>query len=203
MMLINNYFIKIFLAILFLVFNFQTSINADDIKEFEIEGFNLGVSLLEYFNKNEIENNIDYDSYAYTDQKYVQVNIYEGNFGDYEVMQFTIKKNDKKYIIHSIAGGIFYSNFDKCLKKQKKISNEILKLFTNADKLLNKKGIMPGDKSGESYAISDVYFINGGSVSVRCFNWSEKLTREKNWTDNLRVGIRTDEFNDWGVSFNN
>ena len=36
-------------------------------------------------------------------KKYVQVNIYEGNFGDYEVMQFTIKKNDKKYIIHSIA----------------------------------------------------------------------------------------------------
>ena len=65
--------------------------------------------------------------------------------------------------------GIFYSNFDKCLKKQKKISNEILKLFTNADKLLNKKGIMPGDKSGESYAISDVYFINGGSVSVANF----------------------------------
>ena len=120
MMLINNYFIRIILTILFLIFNFQSSINADDIKDFEIEGFNLGVSLLEYFNKNEIENNIDYDSYAYTDQKYVQVNIYEGNFGDYEVMQFTIKKNDKKYIIHSIAGGIFYSNFDKCLKNKKK-----------------------------------------------------------------------------------
>ena len=190
-----------FATVLVFIFSIQSLTKADDISEFEIEGFSLGVSLLEYFSKDKIDNNTDNDSYAYTDQKYVQVNIYDGNFGDYEVMQFTVKRNDKKYILHSIAGGIFYSDFDKCLKKQKKISNDVLQLFKHAEKLLNDKGIMPGDNTGKSYAISDVYFINGGSMSIRCFNWSNKMEKEKNYTDNLRVGIRTDEFNNWGLKF--
>ena len=192
---------KIFLGVLVLIFSLQLWAKADDIRDFEIEGFSLGISLLEYYTKKEIDNNIDNNSYAYTDQKFVQINIYDGNFGDYEVMQFTVKRNDKKYILHSIAGGIFYSDFNKCLKKQKKISNDVLQLFKNAEKLLNKKGVMPGDDTGKSYAISDVYFINGGSMSVRCFNWSNKMEKEKNYTDNLRVGIRTDEFNNWGLKF--
>jgi len=192
---------KIFILIIFFIFSLQSWTKADDIRDFEIEGFSLGVSLLEYFSKDKIENSTDYDSYAYTDQKYVQVNIYDGNFGDYEAMQFTVKRKDKKYILHSIAGGIFYSDFNKCLKKQKKISNDVLQLFINAEKLLNEKGIMPSDDTGKSYAISDVYFINGGSMSVRCFNWSNKMEKEKNFTDNLRVGIRTDEFNNWGLKF--
>ena len=178
----------------------QSFTNADDIKEFEIEGFSLGVSLLKYFNEEEIVNNIDDDSYAYTDQKFVQVNIYDGNFGEYELMQFTVKRNDKKYILHSIAGGIFYSDFNKCLKKQDKISDDVSYFFKNAEKRLNEKGIMPSDDTGNSYAISDV-FINGGSMSIRCTNWSDKISEEKNWTDNLRVGIRTDEFNNWGLKF--
>ena len=190
------------IIIIFIVFfNLKSLSKAEDISDFEIEGFSLGVSLLEYFSKDEIDNNIDNDSYSYTDQKFVQINIYDGSFGDYEVMQFTVKRNDKKYILHSIAGGIFYSDFNKCLKKQKKISNDVLHFFKDADKLLNEKGIMPGDNTGKSYAISDVFFINGGSMSVRCFNWSNKMEKEKNYSDNLRVGIRTDEFNDWGLKF--
>ena len=91
---------RFFTILLTLIFSLQSLTKADDISEFEIEGFSLGVSLLEYFSKEEIENNIDNDSYAYTDQKFVQINIYNGNFGDYEVMQFTTKRNDKKYILH-------------------------------------------------------------------------------------------------------
>lgn len=192
---------RIFLLLLILIFGLQSFTNADDIKEFEIEGFSLGVSLLKYFNEEEIVNNIDDDSYAYTDQKFVQVNIYDGNFGEYELMQFTVKRNDKKYILHSIAGGIFYSDFNKCLKKQDKISDDVSYFFKNAEKRLNEKGIMPSDDTGNSYAISDVFFINGGSMSIRCTNWSDKISEEKNWTDNLRVGIRTDEFNNWGLKF--
>jgi hypothetical protein len=190
-----------FLLILILIFGFQYWNKADEIMEFEIEGYSLGVSLLEYFNEEEIVNSINYDSYAYTDQKFVQVNISDGNFGDYEMMQFTVKRNDKKYILHSIAGGIFYSDFNKCLKKQEKISNDVSHFFKNAEKRLNHKQIMPSDNTGNSYAVSDVFFINGGSMSIRCTNWSDKVSNEKNWTDNLRVGIRTDEFNNWGLKF--
>ena len=42
-------------AIIVLGFCFITSSQGDDIRDFEIEGMSLGDSLLDYLNKNEIE----------------------------------------------------------------------------------------------------------------------------------------------------
>ena len=39
-----------------LLFSFQTSSWADDIRDFQIEGMSVGDSLLDYFSKEEIEN---------------------------------------------------------------------------------------------------------------------------------------------------
>ena len=48
---------RIFLTILLLLFHFQPDTKADDIHEFEIEGMSVGESLLDFFSKNEIEEN--------------------------------------------------------------------------------------------------------------------------------------------------
>ena len=48
-------FMRIFLiTFLILIFNLQTWTNADDIKDFEIEGMSIGDSLLNYYSTNEI-----------------------------------------------------------------------------------------------------------------------------------------------------
>ena len=46
---------KKFLAILILAFTLQTPSQADDIRDFQIEGMSIGDSLLDYFDKERIE----------------------------------------------------------------------------------------------------------------------------------------------------
>ena len=79
----------------------------------------------------------------------------------------------------------------------KSISKQISQLFKDAETNLDFKQIHPSDKSNKSYAISDMYFLDTGSVSIRCTDWSDEITQKYNWSDNLRVGVRTTEYNDW------
>ena len=46
---------RFFLLVLFLVFNLQSWANADDIRDFQIEGMSIGDSLLDYFNEEKIK----------------------------------------------------------------------------------------------------------------------------------------------------
>ena len=48
---------KVFIVALVLFFSLQSWSKADDIRDFEIEGMNIGGSLLNYFSKEEIDNN--------------------------------------------------------------------------------------------------------------------------------------------------
>ena len=45
---------KLFLTVLILIFSLQSWTKADDIRDFEIEGMSIGVSLLDYVNKRTI-----------------------------------------------------------------------------------------------------------------------------------------------------
>jgi hypothetical protein len=49
---------KKFLAILILIFTLPTPSQADDIRDFQIEGMSIGDSLLDYFSEEEIKTNI-------------------------------------------------------------------------------------------------------------------------------------------------
>ena len=55
MMHINKKFL-LSIAIVISLVRIETSANADDIKEFEIEGMSIGDSALRYFDKGEIDN---------------------------------------------------------------------------------------------------------------------------------------------------
>jgi hypothetical protein len=46
---------RVFLAILFFIFSFQSLTKADDINEFEIEGISIGDSLLQHFDEKKIK----------------------------------------------------------------------------------------------------------------------------------------------------
>ena len=59
---------KKFLAILILIFVLQTSSQADDIRDFQIEGISLGDSLLDYFSEEKI--NKSKRNYGYEDKKF-------------------------------------------------------------------------------------------------------------------------------------
>ncbi len=174
----------------------QLSTLADDVRDFEIQGISVGDSLLDYYDADEIFANIDPNAYKNKDGKFKLTGFY-GKFGEYDGMQFSIKPDDKKLKIYGINGGIFFSNINECNIKRKSIRKELSILLKDARTNFDDKSIHPADSTGKSYLISDGFFLDSGSVSVKCFNWSDEITEKYGWADNLRVGVKLKEYNDW------
>ena len=187
---------RLFLSVIILIFSLQSWTKADDIREFEIQGMSVGDSLLDYYSADEIYENIDQNVYKNKDGKFKLTGFY-GKFGEYEGLQFAIKPNDKNLIIYGINGGIFFSNMNECNVKRKSIRKELSILFKDAKTNFDHKKTHSADSTGKSYLISDGFFLKSGSASVKCFNWSDEITKKYGWADNLRVGVKLKEYNDW------
>ena len=181
---------------IFIVSSYCNFAKSDDIKDFQIEGMSIGDSLLNFYSQNQIIENIDPNVLKNTDGKFKTTGFY-GSFNEFDGMQFTFKPSDKKYIIYSISAGIFYSNIQQCDKKLKSISKELSSLFSNSEIFLDIKQSHPSDKTGKSTATSDIFMLKTGSASVRCTDWSDEITTSYGWSDNLRVGVKSKEYNDW------
>ena len=69
-------------------------------------------------------------------------------------------------------------------------------MFSNIELKQFKKNPMDVDKDSTK---ESTYFLfeNGDYVKIQCYDWSEKITKEKNWIDHMRVGIAFREFRDW------
>ena len=175
---------------------------ADDISDFEIEGMSVGDSLLDYFSKKEIKDNTN--TGYYTNNKYTSVEFFQlSSFKTYDAVGLKYKTDDKKYIIVGISGTLFCEkNIEKCNKKQKEIDLELSNMFENARKEVSKDK-HDADKSGKSTTSQiNFWFKSGEVVSIELLDWSEKITNEKGWTDNVNVSFRTEEFNDFlGIAF--
>ena len=193
---------RLSLCLILILFTFQTPSQADDIRDFQIEGMSIGDSLLDYFSKKEIKDNANTD--YYTNNKYTSVEFYQLPFLKiYDAVHFNYKMGDKKYIIDAIGGTLFCEkNIEKCNKKQKEIDLEISNMFENAQKDVSKDK-HDADKSGKSTTSQiNFWFKSGEVVSIELLDWSEKITNEKGWTDNVNVSFRTEEFNDFlGIAF--
>ena len=186
---------------LFLIlFSFSTLSFADDISDFQIEGMSVGDSLLDYFSKKEIQDNININYYA--NNKYTSVEFFElPSFEIYDSVELNYKTDDKKYIIVSVAGVLFCEkNIEKCNKKQKEIGLELSNMFENAKKDLQKSK-HNADKSGKSTTSQINFWLKSGEVvSIELIDWSEKITNENGWTDNVSVILYTPDFAQWLIN---
>jgi hypothetical protein len=134
---------KKFLAILVLGLLLLTSSQADDIKDFQIEGMSIEDSLLDFFNEDEIKLFInDNNAFSYKEKKYVQITTHAKNIepyaeakDDYDYVGVAINPSDKKYKIHLISAYLNYDNdIEGCKKKKKEIVSSISSAFENAKK---------------------------------------------------------------------
>ena len=186
---------------LFLIlFSFQAPSWADDISDFEIEGMSIGDSLLDYFSKKEIKDNTNTD--YYNNNKYTPVEFFGlPAFKIYDAVQLNYKTDDKKYIIDAIGGTLFCEkNIEKCNKKQKEIDLELSNMFENAQKDVTKDK-HDADKSGKSTTSQINYWFKSKEVvSIELIDWSEKITNEKGWTDNVSVLFYTSDFAQWIIN---
>ena len=187
---------RVFIAVLVLIFGFQSFTKADDISEFEIEGISLYDSALLYFTESELKKNVaDY----YSSDKFFTSAIFK-TFEEYDYLQLSFKKNDSKYIIQDLSGSKEL-NYSKCLKEIEDIKNQISTLYENSSEISEndkKTYEHPADKSGET-KVTDIawYFNNGDVILVQCYNWQSKLGEENKFVDELKIAISNKKFDAW------
>ena len=185
---------RIFLIILIFIFSIQSLSRADDIRDFEIEGMSIGDSLLNFFNKNQIDNFLNYDEG--TDLKFRISEFSEtSNFkiSDYDVMQVYYKPNDKNYIISGIRGALFCNSKSECINQHTKIINDLKNSFSDFKNSRSEKFKHPDDTSGKSTVELLFLNLNKGYITVRFTDWSDKM----DFSDNVDVEIGTTEVEKW------
>lgn len=185
---------KKFFVIIILSLRIITPSQADDVQNFQIEGMNIGDSLLDYFSTKQIDNFYNYDQLP-SDMKYRIVDIYPSNkikFNTYDSLQISYKPKDKKYIIHQISGIIDCRKNTDCQSKLRKIENDLNNIFTNNKKT---KSVLkhPDDKSGKSYVNITQFLVNNGTIELAFYDFSN----ETDFYDSVRVLINTFDVVKW------
>ncbi len=182
---------RLSLYLFLILFTLPTPSQADDIRDFQIEGISIGDSLLDYYSKSKIKKNTLKTEYPKSNaMKRVRFNLVDKA---YEGVMIHYKKNDNKFIIYGILGGIEFKNFNNCYKTSKKISKEIEGLFPNTKVNYYEKK-HAADKSGKSTNKGYTYWLTDQSfINVACYDWSPKM----GFKDHLRVEIVGEELQEF------
>tara|TARA_B100000767_G_scaffold87023_1_gene83636 strand:+ start:923 stop:1480 length:558 start_codon:yes stop_codon:yes gene_type:complete len=179
------------------MFCFQSLTKADDLSDFEIEGMSIGDSLLNFINKKQIIKSKR--NYFADERKYYAVG-YDDNLKRYDTLDIYLSSDDKDYIIKGITGFKFM-NMNKCLLQKKTIVNQISELFKNTKKHDNPSATHEVDTTGKSIEDQTAFLLDGNLignfVKVSCMDWSNKITKEKNWSDNLGISATSNELSEW------
>jgi hypothetical protein len=193
---------RVFIAVLVLIFSLQSWTKADDIRDFEIEGMNIGDSLLDYYSKEIIKGYTRNDIKGEFSIASIPSSNYEGSlsekkYEDYESIDFYFKTSDKNYKIYSIGAIIFYP--DK-IKKCKIKKNKIVKSLEELMDIKFESGELPHqlDKSGKSIQYqSFLLYENRSNIRVECYDWSNKMKKKYNVEDLLQVSLISSEIQNW------
>ena len=189
---------KKFLTIFILSLYFAIPSQAEDIKDFEIDGMSVNVSLLEYFDKNYIKKNKTFFEQAKGNKEYAKLEL--GKSSIYENLEITFK-DDQKFKIVAVEGFIFYkNNIKSCLSRREKVIKELSEMFKNKTQWDFGKEKHFIDNNSYTYN----YIIGFGSkaelstpfydaIAIACYDWSNKLP----YFDSFRLSIRTKELNQW------
>ena len=184
---------KSFFFFFIILFSFNTSISySNNIEDFTIEGMSIGNSTLDFFSEEEILNN-QMDYYKKDDFITIGLNNHP-SLKQYEWLQISYKKNDKKYLVESLDGVLSFRNdYNGCLKKKSQIVFEIKDMTgVEPDESEDKHG---ADPSGKSKFNNSEFSIDNDLIVISCIDWSKQM--EKMYFDHLKVWIGTSEFYDW------
>ena len=190
---------KRLLLILILTLSFQNLTRADDIREIEIEGMSIGDSALDFFSKDELDENTNFYPNS---KKFFRTTIILDN-NEFGSVQMHIKNENNEYIIYAIAGIIYYQKNDpkkKCKDKRSKIVNDISGILTNTKKSKIEIDFEPGDETGKSYGEA-IYFDFKDDyseyVKVGCVFYGEEFYKKSKWLNHLRLSLTSSEYHYW------
>jgi len=184
---------RIFIAVIILIFSLQSWTKADDISEFEIEGMSVGDSLLDHISENEINESFKSASY-YKNKVFAEI-ILKKKLSEYDFLQVALQPNDDKFIIHSISLYKDYPNqIDKCLIEKEKVIKDSIDILSKAQRE-DENAKFLGDKSGNSFFyISSFYLSSGGFFNIKCEDYGEEVFKSSGWIDALSLSIGSEKF---------
>ena len=187
---------KIFLSVLVLIIGLQSWAKADDVNEFEIEGFSVGESLLKYSDQKEITQKISHKtSFHYPNSKFVSINYTRENLSIFDSLGFILKKDDPKFIIYSVEATIYFfeNKIDRCYEKQQQIKNDLKKFFGNKVKIETYDLKYAGDKTGNSKTrYVDFDFKDKSNSRIICYDLSDEINQKN--PDQLYLVANSREF---------
>ena len=183
---------KIFLSVLILIFSIQSWSEADDIRDFEIEGISIDDSLLNYMTANEIRNNtLPY----FEDERNYYIVLKNTNLKTFDRIELYLKSGDNDYVIKGIQAGIFPNTLEKCLKEKKKIEKDIENsLNIKLEDLVEKHSFYVNTTLYSSF-----YYFGLDYIRINCtyYDDKDKKVHGASLMDNLSVSAYTNEINKW------
>ena len=189
---------RVFIALIFLTFGLHSSVNADDISEFQIEGMSIGDSLLDYMSETEINSN----KRNYVDGKRYYVVAYFKSLNLYDNVDIYLKRKDKNYTIRTVTGQLRVKG-QKCLSKKKEIEDSITKMFPNKKLVSYENAKHTFDKSGKSLQSQSAILLKNHNdkdhIRIECTFWSDEIKNKYNFEDHLNVAAMTTEILNWFI----
>ena len=188
---------KKILLFLFLFVSFIEKSLADDIKDFEIETFSIGDSLLKYYTKEEIIN-APITPYPSGNKDFKEITIMSKKSEKYEAFGFAIKNRDNSYKIYQMKGMLEFKNrFKECMQERDLIVNEISKLTSAKNKKVYVNNFR--NTAGNSKAHVVDFILSNGKIRIWCTKWdrNNELVKAEKFADTLNVDASSLEYLKW------
>ena len=175
---------------------------ADDVRDFQIEGMSVEDSLLDHFTKKKITKSIVnwYDNLE--KNRYTAIALDSENFKRYDFVDVFTNYGDESYKIVTIAGVMYFGNdkeirdINHCYNKQITIADEIKSMFKDSKKIGPVKMIFKSaDPTGKSN-YTDIYLTldDNYEVVIACYDWSDDF---ENKADHMYIALRSKKVRDW------
>ena len=183
------------LLILILTLSFQSWTKADDIKDFQIEEMGIGDSIIDFVNRDEINDKMITN---YPGSK--KFSRFYKKFYQYAHVQFHFKTEDKNFIIQGIEGvNYFKNNLANCLKEQKIVIKDIKESLTDSKMIdMGQQTHKEKDGSIRSHTYNSYIEFDNGFLDITCTDWSKSYeSKNETITDSLKVSFITKELDSW------
>ena len=191
---------RLSLYLFLILFTLPTPSQANDIRDFQIEGMSIGDSLLDFMSKSYIDGDT---IFLYKNNEYVQIGAsYKKNYtlrvdsNTYDDLSIVLKTNDDSYKIFLIGGRIFCKDINVCKSKKNEIESELKNLFGKIAKINKKDKKHAADPTGNSKTFNTYFNFNSGDyIAVSVYDWNKTFKDEgRTFPDNLKVSIISSEF---------
>ena len=184
---------RVFIAVIVLIFSLQSLTKADDIRDFQIEGMSIGDSALKILSKEKLEK-YKIDGAIYEDKRFfVTKAISLNNFQIYDSIELHLKVKDSNYIIYSISGKIIYKdNYEGCVLELENILPDLKQTFPNAK--VQDLGVDIWKNYNNQEIKTKSYFLqlpSGDEIALECYDQPKERTYN---FDSLKISIDSKEF---------